>query len=42
MARILFFLSLEAIEDVRDTHPWLGDETMAFILFGLLLLTDRF
>jgi hypothetical protein len=37
-----FPLSLEATEDVRDTQPWLGDETMAFFLFGLLLLTDSF
>jgi hypothetical protein len=32
-----FFLSLEATEAVRDTQPWLGDQTMAFIL-----LTDSF
>jgi hypothetical protein len=36
------FLSLEATEGVRDTQPWLGDQTMAFIPFCLLLLIDRF
>jgi hypothetical protein len=37
-----FPLSLEATEGVRDTQPWLGDQTMAFIPFRLLLLTDSF
>jgi hypothetical protein len=37
-----FSLSLEATEAVRDTQPWCGDQTMAFILFRLLVLTDSF
>jgi hypothetical protein len=38
----MFFLSFEATEAVRDTQPWLGDKTMTFILFHVLLLADSF
>jgi hypothetical protein len=40
--KTVFFLSLEPTEGVRDTQPWLGDQTMEIILFRLLLLTDSF
>jgi hypothetical protein len=33
---IFFPLSLEATEAIRDTQPWPGGQTMAFILFHLL------